>query len=225
MPPAGFFKAPYTLPEENASDKKLREEFTVWHWTLFLPVAVGVDFYPKDLVFHRMPIQPLTMVPGYEDSQMKGCMVTVSCEAFGLVLVQNCWDKWTHIVPQKAKDEKWPIPKWNKDDAETHKCHKTLWSDGRNGQKKGHGWTPDGYKALNDAMDALSEFRAAQKKDKWSQFKAVRKLVRKANNIAEGEKEPPPKGRKRKRSNDPPPVYAKITVEEEDCEWSPSDDD
>ena len=96
MPPADYFKAPYTIPEESDPNKKLREDFAVWHWCTFLPAAAGVDFYPKDLVFYRMPIQPLTMVPGYEDSQMKGCMVTVSCEAFGLVLVQNCWDKWTH---------------------------------------------------------------------------------------------------------------------------------
>ena len=104
MPPADYFKAPCTLPEANATDKKLREDFAVWHWTASLPAASGVDFCPKDLVFYRMPIQPLTLVPGHEDSQMKGCMVTVSCEAFGLVLVRNCWDKWTKIVPEKAKE-------------------------------------------------------------------------------------------------------------------------
>lgn len=186
-------------------------------------MAAGVEFYPKELVNYRLPIQPLKMVPGFEKTNLKGCMLTVSCEAFGLVLVQNCWDKWTLIVPKKAADNKWPVPKWSKTDTDTHKYHKTLWSDGRNGQKKAQGWTPEGYQALNSAMEMLQKFRAQQKQQKWARYKDVFKLVRTANGIPAGEKEPPVKGRKRKRTSGAPPVYDKIAVEEDDCEWSDAD--
>ena len=224
MPPAEYFDAPYTIPQATASDAKIRTEFLVWYWCHFLPAAAGVEFYPKDLVCYRLPIQPLKMVPGFEKTTLKGPMVTLSCEAFGLVLVRNCWDKWTHIVPQKAKDDKWPIPKWDKHDKETHKYHKTLWSDGRNGQKKGQGWTPEGYEALNQAMEKVQKFREDQKTAKWAQYKAILRLVRTANSIDAGEKEPPSKGKKRKRSASPPPVCAKIHVEESDCEWDEAED-
>ena len=224
MPPAEYFNAPYTIPNASAADAKLRTDFIVWYWCNFLPAAAGVEFYPKDLVNYRLPIQPLKMVPGFEKTQIKGPMLTVSCEAFGLVLVRNCWDKWVEIVPQKAKDDKWPIPKFNKDDEDSHKYHKTLWSDGRNGQKKGQGWTPEGYEALNAQMDTLQKFRAQQKQARWAQLKAVLRLVRTANKIPDEEKDPPSKGKKRKRSTDPLPVYAKITIEEEDDEWDEAED-
>ena len=225
MPPIEYFNAPYTVPESTASDAKLRKDFAVWYWSTFLPAAAGVEFYPKELVNYRMPIHPLKMVPGFEKTDLKGTMVTLSSEAFGLVLVKNCWDKWTEIVPEKARDDKWPIPKWNKEDDTTHKYHCTLWSDGRNGQKKGQGWTPEGYEALNKAMEDMQKFRTQQKTAKWAQYKAVLKLVRTKNEIPAGEKEPQPKGKKRKRVAAAPPVYAKITVEEEDCEWSPTDEE
>ena len=121
MPPIEYFDAPYTIPESTASDAQLRRDFAVWHWSTFLPQAAGVEFYPKELVNYRMPIHPLKMVPGYEKSNLNGTMVTLSCEAFGLILVKNCWDKWKEIVPEKARDDKWKIPKWNKDDSDTHK--------------------------------------------------------------------------------------------------------
>ena len=220
MPPADYFKDPYTIPDSGASDAKLRVDFLVWYWCNFLPAAAGVEFLPKDLVNYRLPIQPLKMVPGYEKTKIKGPMLTVSCEAFGLVLVRNCWDKWTKIVPQKAVDDKWPIPKWNKDDKTTHDYHKTLWSDGRNGQKKAQGWSPEGYEALNQEMDKLLKFRDADMKAGWARHKAVLKLVRATNQIPDGEKEPPVKGRKRKRgTTEAPPVYAKIIIQEEDYEW------
>ena len=171
---------------------------------------------------YRLPVQPLRMVPGFETTNLKGPMLTVSCEAFGLVLVRNCWDKWVEIVPQKAKDHNWPIPKWNKDDKDTHKYYKTLWSDGRNGQKKGQGWSPEGYEALNQEMDKLTKFRAEQKKEKFAKYLAVLKLVRTTNEVPDGEKDPPAKGKKRKRAAEAPPVYAKIRIEEEDDDW---DDD
>ena len=220
MPPADYFKDPYHIPDAQATDAKLRLDFLIWYWSHFLPAAAGVEFFPKDLVNYRLPMQPLKLVPGFEKTTLKGPMVTVPCEAFGLVLVKNCWPKWTHIVPQKARDDKWPIPKCNEDDESTHKYHKTLWSLSRNGQKKSQGWAPEGYTALNDSMDFLTKFREAQKKDKYTQVKGVLALVRKSNKIPAGEKNPPVKGKGKKRKADTPaPVYAKITVEEEDCEW------
>ena len=161
---------------------------------------------------------PAKTIPGNE--QVKGAMVTVSSEAFGLILVKNCWDKWSHIVPEKAKDPKWVIPKYDPKVESTWKYHKTLWSDGRNGQKKGQGWTPEGYEALNKKMIQVKEWRA-NKDELGPKLKRILNAVKASFGISLDEKDPPAKKRKKKTTDEPAPKYARIMVDEadEDEEW------
>ena len=114
-----------------------------------------MQFYPRDYCKYRLPVMPVKTIPGNE--RLRGPMVTISSEAFALVLVKNCWDKWTHIIPKKAENSRWEIPKYDAKKEETHKCHSALWSDGRNGQKKGQGWTSEGYTALLKQQNGRSQ--------------------------------------------------------------------
>ena len=74
-------------------------------------------------------------------------------------------------------------------------------------------------------MIKQKQWRSQQKKAKWAQYKAVLAIVRTANKIPVSEKDPPAKGRKRK-AVDPPPVYARISIEDDEEDgWSEGDDE
>ena len=118
MPPLAFFKNPWDLPEESDSSYEERKAFVIWYHDHFLPACAGKDF--KEEIRHfRMPVQMMTIA-----GENPGAHVTKESEALGLIIVENCYEKWTHIVPEKAKDDEWVIPAFKKSDRSTHKYHK-----------------------------------------------------------------------------------------------------
>ena len=77
-------------------------------------------------------------VPG-DTSGKKKVLVTITSEAFGLVIFANCRDKWIADFQFKASNKKAKIPKYNKEDPATHK-YQNKWSSSRTGQVQGGGW-------------------------------------------------------------------------------------
>lgn len=117
--------------------------FFLWYVDVWLPAVADYTCYNPDIRWYQKMYEPIT-VKGDQYAA-----VSIQSESFGWLLYENCYEKWLHIVPQKAKDRKWKAPKYNKDDEDTHKYHLCKWSDCRTGQVKGGGWKPGAYTQFN----------------------------------------------------------------------------
>ena len=214
MPPLAFFKNPWDLPEESDSSYEERKAFVIWYHDHFLPACAGKDF--KEEIRHfRMPVQMMTIA-----GENPGAHVTKESEALGLIIVENCYEKWTHIVPEKAKDDEWVIPAFKKSDRSTHKYHKTKWSDGRTGQVKGCGWSPEAYNALHQSIISVKKVRKDDRSNNWKKMKRALDLVKTDHGIPLEQKT---KKRKRDKKEVVRPVYEPIP-ELSDDDYHPGDE-
>ena len=204
-----WIKNPYIVPEGDDAESKKRIYFVNWYWCEFLPAAACATDFPSEFRLYNLPVQPFGK---------NKIAVTKECEAFGAIVVENCYPKWKHIIPEKVKDDRWKIPEFVKEDKTTHKWYDTRWSDGRNGQVKGQGWSNEAYEELNVAIKRVKNFRKQDKANKWAALKACLVEVKKANNIALDAEGPAKKKRKKSKADEPPPVYADIE-ELSDDEW------
>ena len=110
---------------------------------------VGYDQFGPNIRRYNYIVDRVT-IDGKQKPQ-----VTIKSEAFGWVTYENCYTKWTHVVPKKVEDFEWTTPACDKEDSETHKWHVTKWSDSRSRQVPGGGWAPGAYSALNNNVKAI----------------------------------------------------------------------
>ena len=216
MPPQEYFQNPYYLPESSTdSQHKTRKDFIVWYLDHFLLACAGKDSYKSEIKHYRMPVQLMTV----KGESKKSAHVTKESEALGHVIVENCYVKWGHIVPEKAKNHKWKIPDYKKDKKETHKYHDTKWSDGRNGQIKGGGWSPGAFDALNEMIKKVKQWRSDDKQNGWKENKRALTLLKQHHGIPLEETKPSKRRRKGQDPAVPPPVYADVAeLSDSDCE-------
>ena len=119
----------------------------------------------------------------------------------------------------KAANHKWKIPDYNKEKKETHKCHDTKWSDGRNGQVKGGGWAPKAFDALNAAITKVKNWRSEDKKKGWHDNKRALSLLKQHHQIPLEESEPSKKRRRKDAPALPPPTHAEVAqLSDSDCD-------
>ena len=88
-------------------------------------------------------------------------LVTVTGEAFGLLIYANCNGKWVATCKWKDKHPKVECPKYNKKKPDTLQ-YKAEWSDSKTGQVKGGGWDPKAYTKFNDMITLVQKFREAE---------------------------------------------------------------
>ena len=209
LPPLEWIKNPYEVAGGNGAEAKKRNWFVNWYWMEFLPAAACATEFPTEFRLYNLPVQPLGK---------HKMAVTKESEAFGAIVVENCYSKWQHIVPEKVKDNSWKCQDYDKHDSTTHKWHNTRWSDGRNGQVKGQGWSNEAYDELNAAIRRVKAFRKQDKANKWAGLQACLQVVKAANDIPLDADGPAKKKRKKSKSDEPPPVYAEIENLSDD-EW------
>ena len=144
----------WNLPEVNeASSEEEKAEYEkkvsllTWYLDVFMPKAVGLEFWGELIRPYRLMTD--TEVVEGDPSGKKKVLVTVTSEAFGLLVYHNCRDKW--VADYKYKKEhgkKAQVPKYNKDDVSTHK-HVNKWSNSNSGSVVGGGWHPAALKKFN----------------------------------------------------------------------------
>ena len=196
------------VEEGNSAAAKKRNDFLNWFWCHYLKAAAGATEFPPEHHLYKLPCQPL------EGNTLAS--VTKESEAFGILVCLNCYKKWEHIVPQKVADKDWEIPKYNKDDADTHKFHDTEWSNGRNGQLKGEGWHSDAHLRLSELIKDVLAYRSAQKKENWAGQIACLRKVQELNGIDVGAKGP---AKKKRKKNVPKQTYVAVEeLSDEDCD-------
>ena len=202
LPPVDWFENVYTpAVPDNPAEFEVRREFMIFYYEQWLPKTTGGTLayqHNQEFKFFKMPIQPCK-IPG----EGKVPYISQESEAFGLISIKNAYAKWEHILPKKCEDADWEAPKHDKDNADTHKCYDTLWSDGRNGQLKGGGWAPAAYDALTAYINKIKKFRQDDKAAKWATNKAFLTLVRAKHNITADK----PDNKRRRQSKAATRVY------------------
>jgi hypothetical protein len=103
--------------------------------------------------------------------------VSAESEGFGRVIYSNSYERWCIIIPEMAADSDWRMPKYSKSNTETHKWHKTKWTDPHSGKVEGAGWRPGAFTAFNTAVKDIVKFRKADKAKGYKIVRKCKKLV------------------------------------------------
>jgi hypothetical protein len=155
---------PWTIPdfgenttEEEAAKLARKEAILLFYVDSFLPAAVGLEHWGPE----RRPNHLLTdeVEVHMDPSRKKKVMVTVTSEAFGLVVYENCRECWIATWNYKSRFGKAAkIPKYDKDIPETH-CYKNKFTNGNTGQVLCGGWSKEGLDKLGIYQKHIQRFR------------------------------------------------------------------
>ena len=99
------------------------------------------------------------------------------------MMLENCRDKWDANCEAKTADSSFKVPTYGKKKTEVHKFFKSKHSNAFSGQKAG--WNTAVFKVLDDYSAEIQAFRKKDSKKEWKYFKAVKDLLREANDISE----------------------------------------
>ena len=194
-PPARNASAQVKEDFAQATEKYEKQlELLTWYLDVFLPCAVGLEFWGQNV----RPFKLMTdkaEVPG-DPSGKKRVLVTITSEAFALVIFANCRDKWIADFDYRASNKRAKIPKYNKHDPDTHK-YQNKWSSSRTGQVQGGGWDKEALECLNKCIKSIQAWREAEAEGGNRMHKLGMGLIREAQGVTISEE---PKGKKRKKS-------------------------
>ena len=187
------------IPEANRTKaektrRKEKKDILLWYFDSWLPACAGIEHYSPTVRYYKRATHGTIVAP----PDTKVALVPIESEAFGRLILENCEGKWKHVVPKKAADPTWSMPKDNKKDPKVHKYHVTKWSDGNNGQVKIGGWKNEAIQKFGDHTKSIEEFRNEERDKKGGKsFYAVGlKLMRDEHGISD---EKYCGGKKRKR--------------------------
>jgi hypothetical protein len=197
----------------NQPKYKLEKELFLWYYDDWLPAILPREFWREDIRYYKL------LTDTVEIAGKQKVLVTVASEAFGLLMWENCHDKWVNYFDLKDKHgEKAPVPT-GKNDPEAAK-HQAKWSDGSSGQVKYGGWKDEAY----DFFEKLKKELKAWRKNEEEKGKPIQKfafdLMRAAHKKtgktpADDKKNP----RKKKKASSSvvvvEPKRRKLTVEDE----------
>ena len=181
------------LKPEYAQQYARKIQVLTWYVDEYLPMAAGVQWFGPTIRPYYLPCDTLDIGGG----QMK-VYVTITSEAFGRLVFENCRDKWVEIFkwrdaqPSSKKRTNPPTYKANK--PETHKF-KAKWSDNNIGQTTG--WSKDAYERMKELMAEIKAFRESDAENDNAKQAFGRALIRSIHGIKDDEEEEPPK-KKRK---------------------------
>ena len=135
---------------EKAENSQQKEIF-VWYFNEYLVGVLGKQHWSKE---HRMMIYPTSRVEMADgDSRV---LLTRTVEAFGLVMLDNCHEKWKNMIEYKKQHgESADLPKGKVDG----KPFRGKYSDAFNGQKKYGGWTEEGLERFSVIMGEVKAWR------------------------------------------------------------------
>jgi len=179
--------------DEHAEDRAI----LLWYFDRFLPVAAGKEYYGEDIRYYKRPTEKMNV-----NGAQKVC-VTITSEAFGLLVLENCHDKWINIFEfKKENGSAVDIP--TKGDAALP--FKAKWTDSKCGRVKFGGWDPKAYAFFEEVKEKIKTFRTNDASNGFDTQNYALKIMREKHNIAQ---EAP--GRKRKRSKKDKQVPVVVT--------------
>ena len=190
----------YRLPAEDDKHYEHKEDFLFWYLDKWLPAVAGDAHYGKLIRLNNM------LVDKVSKCGKDRVVVSTQSEAFGWLLLDNCYEKWVAQMPHLKLDNKWRPPKYNKDDAKTHPYHpKMKYTNPFGG--RGVGWKPAAKSALDQYKALVTNFRADDAKKGWAINKFCLELLRKRNNVTDTNPVGKTSGANKRKRNGSEPVY------------------
>lgn len=183
--------------EDTVAIEQYRRAVNILTWYLdkYMVQVAGLEFWGPNIRPYRLMTDKVE-VDG-DVSGKKKVLVTVTSEAFGLLLFANCREKWIITFQFKEKNgKKAPIPKYNKDDHDGTKQWLAKWSNSRSGSVSGGGWSKEAYKYFEAKKVALTEWRKTEAAGGYVNYQMGQTLVKAANGIAQETDKPASKRRK-----------------------------
>ncbi len=188
-------------PEVDADAQVVAEyarkvNILTWYLDEYLPMAVGLECWgPNIRPFHLMTDK--VEVEG-DPSGKKKVLVTVTSEAFGLLLYANCREKWIAGFEWKAKQKtkKPKLPQYKKSDPSTH-AFKAKWSNSRTGSVTGGGWDKEAFKYFEAMKTKIGDWREQEAADGNVNYTQGQNIIKVCNDIKQEDTgKPEPKRRK-----------------------------
>jgi hypothetical protein len=162
--------------DPTVAENKPLIELATWYYDRYLPVVIGKAYWNLKIRSQHL-LTDKTLILGKEK-----VYVTITGEAFGLLILENYNGRWQASFEWQKDDESKPIPN-SKDDPHIENF-KAKWTDSKNGQVKYGGWNEAAFDRFQHYQEEiLNERREDAKNDKAGQ-KAARELVRQKHNIS-----------------------------------------
>lgn len=198
------------ISEEAQSQKEQKEhkvELLAWYLDKWMPMVAGAEFWgPTKRPFRLMT--DLEKLRG-EKKTPERTLVTITSEAFGLLVFANCREKWLASFQfRKENKHGTPLPSYKKDDIETHK-YQNKWSSSRGGGTGGGGWSQEALDYFNEKMQLVDKFRKDEKDRDYKNYKFGRKLLQAMYPGMQDPRKVKPT-RKRKKEKDPVETTSKV---------------
>ena len=196
---------------EDTEPAKIAKELFLWYYDEYLPAVLPKEFWKEDIRYYQL-LTDTTTIAGKEK-----VLVTVTAEAFGLLMWENCRKKWCNFCDYKDKHgEKAPIPTGKEPGAEQHLAK---WSDGKEGQVLYGGWKEEAYDRFEQIKKEIKAWRKTEEESGKPAQKLALKLMREAHKKTGATPADDKKSKRvRKKANIPVAVAskkAKLTVEDE----------
>ena len=140
-------------PEYLAEDEnKKTKELVLWYYDRWLPICAGNTYWGETIRYYKLPTDTCQLPNGDEK-----VLVTVTNEAFGLLVLENCHSKWENIFKLKDTHGKGAkIP----NQGEEAKPFKAKWTKDRCGQVRFGGWK-DAYPRFEELKLLIVQMRTA----------------------------------------------------------------
>ncbi len=160
--------------ELEKPENSVKKELFLWYYDQWLPAVLPREFWKEDIRYYKL------LTDTIELAGKQKVLVTVSSEAFGLLMWENCREKWINFCVFKEQNgEKAPLPVGKEAGAELHLAK---WSDGSAGQVKYGGWKEEAYVRLEALKKEVKEWRKTDNESGKLGQKLAFKLMRAAHN-------------------------------------------
>ena len=189
--------------EEHAYKKAL----VTWYYDRWLPVVAGITYWDAKTRHYKIPTARVDI------NGKKQPLITVATEGFGVLMMDNCYDKWLAEYEWKKDNPKRKIPTKGDD----YEQFKGKYSDSKCGQITFGGWDPAGFEAFVGYQQTIKATRKADARNGKAQQKYAMELVRRLHGIEEAQ---PQTSKRRKGAATAAPVAKKLkrVVESDDEE-------
>ena len=200
----------YSIETLNQPKYKTAKELFLWYFDQWLPAILPREFWRDNIRQYKL------LTDTVEIAGKQKVLVTVASEAFGLLMWENCHDKWVNYF--KLKDEhreKAPVPTGKQPDADKHQAK---WSDGNSGQVKYGGWKDEAYDFFEKLKKEVKDWCQTEEENGKPAQKFAYDLMRAAHKKTGATPAEDKKNPRRKKKTSPlvvEPKHHKLTVEDE----------
>lgn len=167
--------------EADTDDARVYKALFLWYYDKYLTAAAGKHWWRDDVKHYYLPTDTQDV------AGVQKVNVTITSEAFGLLVYENCQQKWLRQLTYKqnyGKNAKFPKGKKDTDlDGKTADYYNAKWSDSNEGQVQFGGWAPAAYDRFEVLKQTVKNLRDEDaKKDKEMQKFAL-KLIKEDNQV------------------------------------------